>query len=435
MESKPKVENVSETRRKMSFSIPKDVAQKDYESTLKGFRQYVSMPGFRKGKAPLKMIERMYKDQIKQGFLEDAVPKYYKLALEELDKMDIHPINQGVLENTDWEFGKDMELSFTFEVNPEIELKEYKNFSVEFEPEKVTKEMIDSEISRLQESYATISDKEGSAEKDDVINYTILKYDGKEITKKDENSYKIGQETFGKAFNEALIGAQKDDEITATVELGPQEKKDKSKKKEMVLKVNEVKKVELPELNDDFAKEVGEFDSLKALKDEIKKGIDERISQRNRSQIKSLILQTIIENNPFEVPESFVYNYAEDMMKKYTQQHKNLNAETLAPMKNIYKSYAENEIRIYYIMNKLKELEKVEVSDEEVENEIKRSAEKMGMDIERYKELYKKQINKEEIKENLISDKIIKNIERTVDFKKLKKQKESKKNESKKEEK
>jgi len=173
MESKPKVENVSETRRKMSFSIPKDVAQKDYESTLKSFRQYVSMPGFRKGKAPLKMIERMYKDQIKQGFLEDAVPKYYKLALEELDKMDIHPINQGVLENTDWEFGKDMELSFTFEVNPEIELKEYKNFSVEFEPEKVTKEMIDSEISRLQESYATISDKEGSAEKDDVINYTF----------------------------------------------------------------------------------------------------------------------------------------------------------------------------------------------------------------------------------------------------------------------
>ncbi|HHI87825.1 MAG TPA: trigger factor, partial [Candidatus Cloacimonetes bacterium] len=120
---------------------------------------------------------------------------------------------------------------------------------------------------------------------------------------------------------------------------------------------------------------------------------------------------------------------------KYTQQQKNLNAETLAPMKKIYKSYAENEIRIYYVMNRLKELEKVEVSDEEIENEIKSSAEKMGMDVEKYKELYKKQIDKEEIKESLISDKIIKNIERTVDFKKPKKQKESKKKESKKEEK
>ena len=435
MELKPKIEKLSDTKRKMSFSVPKDVAQKDYETTLKGFSRYVSLPGFRKGRAPLKTIERMYKDQIKQGFFEDTVPKYYKQALEELYKMDIHPINQGVLEDTDWEPEKDMELSFIFEVNPEIELKEYKNFSVEFEPEKVTKKMIDGELSRLQKSYATISDKDTPSEKGDVINYTTLKFDGKDITKKEESSYKIGQEIYGKAFDEALIGAEKGNEIIATVELGPQDEKDKSKKMEMVLKVNEVKKVELPELNDDFAKQVGEFDSLKTLKDEIKKDFDEQVSQRNKSQIRSLILQTIIEKNPFEVPESFVDNYAEDMMKKYTQQQKNLNAETLAPMKKIYKSYAENEIRIYYVMNRLKELEKVEVSDEEIENEIKSSAEKMGMDVEKYKELYKKQIDKEEIKESLISDKIIKNIERTVDFKKPKKQKESKKKESKKEEK
>jgi len=434
MELKPKIETVSETRRKMSFSIPNDVAQKDYDKTLNSFRQYVSLSGFRKGKAPLKMIERMYKDQIKQGFFEDAVPKYYKLALEALDKMGIHPINQGALEDSDWEPGKDMELSFSFEVNPEIELKEYKNFSIEFEPEKVTKEMIDGELSRLQESYATISDKEGPAEKSDVINYTVLKFDGKDVTKKEESSYKIGQETYGKAFDKALIGAQKGDDITAKVELGPQNEKDKSEKKEMLLKINEVKKVELPELNDDFAKEIGEFDSLKGLKDEIKKGLGEQISQRNNGQIKSLILQKIIEKNPFEVPESFVDNYAEEMMKKYAQQQKNLNTEALAQMKIVYKSYAENEIRIYYVMNKLKELEKVDVTDEEVENEIKLSAAKMGMDIEKYKELYKKQINKEEIKENLISDKIMKNIESTVEFKKPTKEKTEKK-ENKKEEK
>ena len=434
MELKPKIEKVSETKRKMSFSVANDVAQKDYETTIKSFRQYVSMPGFRKGKAPLKMIERMYKDQIKHGFFEDAVPKYYKLALEELDKMGIHPINQGALEETDWEPGNDLELSFTFEVNPEIELKEYKNFSVEFEPEKVTKKMIDGELSRLQESYAIISDKEDPAEKDDVINYTVLKFDGKGVTKKDESSYKIGQETYGKAFDKALIGAQKGDEITATVELGPKNGKDKSEKKEMLLKVNEVKKVELPELSDDFAKEIGEFDSLKALKDEIKKGINAQISQRNRSQVKSLILQKIIEKNPFEVPDSFVDNYAEEMMKKYAQQQKNLNTEALAQMKSVYKSYAENEIRVYYVMNRLKELEKVDVSDEEIENEIKRSAENMGMDIDKYKELYKKQINKEEIKENLISDKIINGIERTVEFKKPVKEK-TEKTENKKEEK
>ena len=434
MELKPKIETVSETRKKMSFSIPNDVAQKDYDATIKSFRQYVSLPGFRKGKAPQKMIERMYKDQIKQGFFEEAVPKYYKIALAELDKMGIHPINQGALEDSDWEPGKDMVLSFSFEVNPEIQLKNYKDFSIEFEPEKVTKAMIDGELSRLQESYATISEKEGPAEKGDVINYTVLKFDGEDVTKKEESSYKIGQETYGKTFDKTLVGAQKSDEITATVELGPQDGKDKPEKKEMLLVVNEVKKVDLPELNDDFAKEIGEFDSLKVLKDEIKKGLNEQISQRNRGQVKSLILQNIVEKNPFEVPDSFVDNYAEEMMKKYTQQQKNLNAEALAQMKNVYKSYAENEIRVYYVMNKLKELEKVVVTDEEIDNEIKQSAEKMGMDIEKYKELYKKQINKEEIKENLISDKIINGIERTVEFKKPVKEK-TEKTENKKEEK
>ncbi|MBN2016533.1 MAG: trigger factor [Candidatus Cloacimonetes bacterium] len=439
MELKPKIETLSQTKKKMILSIPADEAQEDYNKTLNGFRQYISLPGFRKGKAPIKMIERMYADQIKQAFLEDAVPKYYKDALQELEKMSIQPINQGVLEKSDWETGKDMELEFVFEVNPEIELKEYKNLSIEFEPEKVTKDMIDGELARLQESYATISDKEGAAEKGDVINYRVLKYNGKDVTKKDESSYKVGQGTYGKAFDDALLGAKKGDEITAMVDLGPQDDKDKPQKKEMVIVVNEVKNVDLPELNDDFAKEVGDFESLKKLQDEINKSLDEQISQRNNDRIRSLIIQKIIEKNPFEVPESFVDNYAEEMIKNYTKQQKNLNAEAMGQMKNIYKSYAENEIRVYYVMNKLKELEKVEVTDDEIENEIKLAAQRMGMDIDKYKELYKKQINKEEIKDHIISDKVIKSIEKTVEFVKPKKEKpkqeKANKNKSKKEEK
>jgi len=435
MELKPKVEEVSQTKRTMSFTIPKDDVQKDYQKILNQYRQYVTLPGFRKGKAPIKMIENRFKEQIMQGFLEDTVPKYYKQAMEALDKMDIHPINQGTLEKADWKPGTEMELKFSFEVAPEIELKDYKNFSVEYESEKVTDEMINDELKRLQESYATVEDKDGAAEKGDIVEYTIKSYGGKEIRKKENSSYKVGQGTYGKKFDDALLGAKIGDELTTIVQLSPQKDEDTPTEKEMIIDVIGVKKVDLPELNDDFAKEVGEFNNLAALKNEIKDGIDEQLLQRNRNQVKTLLLQKIIEKNPFEVPESMIDNYAEEMMKQYNKNQQGMNPESFQQMKNIYKSYAENELRVYYVMNKLRELEKVEVTDEEIEQDIKQAAEKMNMEVEKYKELYKKQINKEDIKESLINDRIIKNIERTVDFKKPKKKPEKKTKASKKEEK
>ncbi len=435
MELKPKVEEISQTKRKMSFTIPKDEVQKDYQKTLNQYRQYVALPGFRKGKAPIKMIENRLKDQIMQGFLEDAVPKYYKQAMEELDKMDIHPINQGSLDKADWEPGKDMELEFSFEVMPKIELKDYKNFSVEYEPEKVSDDMIDAELKRLQESYATIQDKDGVAEEGDIVEYTIKSYGGKEVSKKEHSSYKIGKGTYGKKFDDGLIGSKVGDERKTIVQLSPQKDEDQPTEKEMIIEVAGIKQVDLPAMNDEFAKEVGEFNNLSALKNEIKKGIEDQIAQRNRNQVKTLLLQKIIEMNPFEVPDSMIDNYAEQMVKQYTKNQKGMDAESLKQMTNIYKSYAENELRVYYVMNKLRELENVEVKDEDVENEIKHAAEKMNMDVEKYKELYKKQINKEDIKENLINERIIKNIERTVNFKKPKKVKDKKTESSKKEEK
>lgn len=433
MELKPKVEEVSQTKRTMSFTIPKDEVQKEYQKTLNQYRQYVTLPGFRKGKAPIKMIENRFKDQIKQGFLEDAIPKYYKQAMEELNKMDIHPINQGSLDKADWEPGKEMELKFSFEVMPEIELKDYKNFSLEYEPEKVTDDMVDAELKHLQESYATVEEKDGIAEKGDIVEYTIKSYDGKQVSKKENNSYKIGQGTYGKKFDDGLLGVKVGEERVLPVQLSSEIDEEKLTEKEMIINVTGVKKVNLPTLDDDFAKEVGEFKNLTALKNEIKNGIEEQISQRNRNKVKTLMLQKIIEKNPFEIPESMLDNYAEQMIKKYVKQQKGMNPESLQQMKNIYKSYAEDELRVYYVMNKLRELEKVEVTDEDVEQEIRHAAEKMNMDVEKYKELYKKQINKDDIKENLVNEIIIKNIERTVNFKKpkkiIKKTKTSKKEE------
>ncbi|MEA3474908.1 MAG: trigger factor [Candidatus Cloacimonadota bacterium] len=434
---KSNLEKLSECKRKLNIVISKETANKDYQSTVRKYRSYAILPGFRKGKAPISMIESIYKQQIKAGYLEEYIPKYYRQALLELEKEKIFPINQGALENFDWSPGEDLKIDFKFEVKPDVELKKYRDFEIPFKPEKVTKMMIENELKRLQQTYAKIIDKESSAEVNDLIYYQVEKYDDKKVSKQEEISYRLGTKNFGEKFDKDLTGAKLGDVIDTTIELSPTSSfvpktpdlsgvglrrtgkpEEKLTEIKVSLKINSIKKIELPALDDEFAKDVGDYKSLKDLKAEIKKGFDEQVKIRNENKKSSLILQRIIEVNPFELPESIVNDY----VSKMVNQSENRNhpqaggQENIKKMEKVYRKYAENEFRVYYVLEKLRELEKVEVNDDEIENEIKKAANSMNMDIEQYKKLYKKQINKDAIKMNLINEKILKNIENTVRF-------------------
>jgi trigger factor len=169
-------------------------------------------------------------------------------------------------------------------------------------------------------------------------------------------------------------------------------------------------------LNDEFAKDVGDYDSLENLKNEISKGLEEEVKVKNEKEKHSLILQYIIKENPFELPESFINEYVNDMIKQEQKKNPNMSPEDYQKLKQIYGQYTENELKVYYVLEKLREIEKIEVSDKEVDEEIMKSAKKMNMDVEKYKELYKNQLDRETIKISLANEKILKNIEDTVRF-------------------
>jgi len=364
------------------------------------------------------MIESIYKEQIKASYLEEYIPKYYRQALLELEKKKVFPINQSTLEDFDWNPGEDLEVGFKFEVKPDIELKKYKDFEINFKPEKVTKKMIENELKRLQQTYAKIIDKKSSAEPNDLIYYQVEKYDDKKVSKQEEISYKLGTKNFGEKFDKDLTSAKSGDVIDTTIEFSPLKPEEKSTKIKVSLKVNSIKKIELPALDDEFAKDVGDYKSLKDLKAEIKKGLGEQVKIRNENEKRSLILQKIIEENPFELPESIVNDYVSKMVNQSENRNhpQSDGQENIEKIKKVYKKYAENEFRVYYVLEKLRELEKIEVNDDEIDNEIKKVANSMNMDIEQYKKLYKKQIDRDTIKIDLINEKILKNIEKTVKF-------------------
>ncbi|MCK4359941.1 MAG: trigger factor [Candidatus Cloacimonetes bacterium] len=427
---KSDLKKLSECKRKLNITIPKEMANKDYQVIIRKYRNIVAMPGFRKGKAPFSMVENKYKEQIKAGYLEEYIPKYYKQVLLELEKEKVIPINQGSFEDFDWKPGEDLKVGFNFEVRPKVELKKYRDFEINFKPEKVTKKMIENELKGLQENYAKIIDKGSKAKVNDLIYYQVEKYNDEEVSKQEETFYKIGTKNLGEKFDKDLVGTKTGDVIKTTIELPPsssfapgtkdEQRTGKPEEKpteiNVVVKVNSVKKIDLPALDDEFAKDVGDYKTLKDLKAEIKKGFEEQVRIKNEKDKSSLILQRIIQENPFELPESIVEDYVSTMINQSKKNNENTSQKDIQRLKEFYKKYAENEFHVYYVLEKLREIEKVEVNDDEIENEIKKAAETMPMDVEKYKELYQKQINREDIRINLTNRKILKDIESTVKF-------------------
>ncbi|MBC8526212.1 MAG: trigger factor [Candidatus Cloacimonetes bacterium] len=408
------LKKLADCKRKLTITIPNEIVDQDYQTTVRKYRNYLSIPGFRKGKAPLSMVENKYKEQIKTDYLDEYLPKYYKNAILKLEKDNIFPVSQGTMEDSVWSPGKELNASFILEVSPSIELKKYKNFEINFEPEKATPQMIDNELKALQNNYAKVIDKDSPAENQDLIYYKMEKYGGEQLKEKKESSYIIGNKIFGEKFDKAVLGTKIDDIINTVFEIPSSKQNEKPKIKNVVLKISSVKKIEMPKLNDEFAKDVGDYKTLEELKNEIKKGLEVQIRIRNDREKTSLILQEIIKLNPFEVPKSFIENYISEMIKKDKYKEKNISQENLEKMKMIYRKNAVKELKIFYILQKLREIENVEVSDKEIENEIKKSAERLSMDVDKYKKLYEKQINKEEIKISIMNDKILKNISSTV---------------------
>lgn len=420
-----KLEEASQCKRKLQLIIPQDQAKDDYYSIVKKYRKHVNIDGFRKGKAPLSTIENLLKDKLIIGFIEEFAPKYYKKAINNLEEKDVMPVNKGQLVDYDWVEGNDLILNFMFEVAPDIALDEYKNFEVEYEPQAVTDEMVDQKLEELQEQYSTNSEKDDAIQAGDQVYYTITKLNGKEVNKKEENGYKVGQNKFGEKFDNDLIGAKKNDTIASELQFKTEDKDGNKPQKSIQIQINSVKVIEEPALDDEFAKDVGEYENLAELKQDINKELAEDLDEKNESTKHATVLQAIIKKNPFEVPASLVENYVNSMVKQSGQSDK-LGEQEMEQFKNMYRSYAEKEIQTYYVMEALRELEDVEVSPEEVAAQIKRDAKSVHMDVEKYEKMYGKNIDTEKIKIKIKDKKILDKISETIKFKKPKKEKKSK---------
>ncbi len=402
------------------YSVEVEIsAEQLKEATVKAYNQNkkkIALPGFRKGKAPKAMIEKMYG---KNFFYEDALdilyPEVVSAAIEEA-KLEIVAAPYDVEITKLDEDGAALTLKVI--VKPEVELGTYKGLKAEKESTDVTDEEVDAEIKNLLERNSRLITVEDRAvEKGDIANINFegftdgVAFDG---GKGEDFDLEIGSGQFIPGFEDQIIGHSAGEEfdvnVTFPTEYAPElAGKDATFK----VKVNEIKSKEYPELDDEFAKDVSEFDTLDELKADIKAKIGESKEQRAKDAFESALLKQICEGTTVEIPQVMIDDKANELKQQTEQQmaQSGLSLEMYLqymglPMEKYMedlKAQAEIQVKTRLALEKIVEVENIEATDEDVDAEFAKYAEMYKMDVE----TLKKFINPAEVKKDLAIGKAV----------------------------
>ncbi len=416
------VENVGKNVVQLEIEVD---AEKFEQGLQKAFVKNVnrfSIPGFRKGKAPRYMVEKFYGEQV---LYEDAInaicPELYDRAIEE---NDIHPVDKPEIDIK--QIGKGQTFIFTAKVTvkPEVELGQYKDVEVEKALALVTDEDLDKEIESMRDKNSrliSIDDRPVASGDTAIIDFEgfidEVAFEGGKGT---DYSLVIGSGTFIPGFEEQLIGLalgeEKDVEVTFPEDYGSEELAGKAAI--FKVKVKEIKLKELPELDDEFAKDISEFDTLEEYKTDLRKKLEENAEHQAHHQNEDKVINKVVENATIDVPPVMIDNRVEDLVYEFSMRLRYQGLELnkylemmgmdMAAFREQFKERAEQEVRTQLVIEKVGIVEGIAPTQEDTDEEIKKLAENYKQTEEEFRQ-HLKPDDIEYIRNTLVTRK-------TVDF-------------------
>ena len=402
-------------QREIEVTISEDKVKEKLKESLDYFAGRAKIKGFRKGRAPINLVKQMYQDDIKSSVINDLAPKAIH---ETLSKENIFPVASPVITDIDFQEGKPLKLKVKYEVWPEFDLPKYKNIKVKKEKNSVLEKDVDKYLENLREKSAKYSPVENrEARKDDYV-FTEIKgmdLDSKKMLPTEKTIVLVGHEDNEKSLNEALTGMQTGEEKDFIINYKNEHKNKRlaGKNIKYTVKVLSIKEKSLPGLNDDFAKDIGEFKDLKSLKNEIKKELTASKEKISKQKLTDEIIKRISEKVDFDLPESAIDHETmlniQKTLSSLKKRQKNLNKEDMDKIKEEARERARKSIKNHLILNKIAEKENIEISDKELEDEYKSLAEANNVPLVSIKEYMKQEDRKENLKQNML-------LRKTVDF-------------------
>ena len=404
--------------------------------------KYFNIPGFRKGKAPMNIVEKYYGAQI---FYEDAFNEVATEAYDEaLEANKIDAVSRPVVDIKQMEKGKDVIFTAVVQTKPEVELGKYKGIEIPKVEYKVEEKDIEHELGHMQEHNSrliTVDDR--ALENGDIATIDFegfvdgVAFDG---GKAEGHELEIGSGSFIPGFEDQLVGMKIDEEREIKVTF-PKEyfSKDLAGKEAMFkVKLHEIKRKELPELDDEFAKDVSEFDTLAELKASIKEKIEKNNEQRQKYETEDLAIKAVCGDVKVDIPSGMVEFEVENMMKDFEQrlsyqglnldQYLKMIGKTEEEMKKEYEPQAIEAIKSRLVLEAIIKAEKIEASEDEIKAKMEEMAKNYGKKVE---EISENENLKRYLKEGIESEKALEFIVSNAKFTAKKAEKKAEKKETK----
>ena len=408
------VENLEKNMAKLTIEVSADELEKALQGAYLKQKHNISIPGFRKGKVPRAMIEKMYGAGI---FYEDAanalIPQAYSAAVAE-SKLDV--VSQPEISVTQIEKGKPFIFTAEVAVKPEVTLGEYKGLEVPKADLTVTDEEVDAELQKEREKNGrTITVEDRGAEMGDKVTIDFEgSIDGEAFEGGSGKDYPLtlGSNTFIPGFEEQLVGAKPEDVVDVNVTFPEDYNAEELKGKAAVFKctVHKIEAKELPELDDDFAKDVSEFDTLDEYKADVRSGLLKKKEDEAKRAKEDAAVEKAIANAEMEIPDAMIRTQASNMVDNFArrlqsqgmtlEQYMQYLGQTMDQLIDQMKPQALKQIQTRLVLEKVAEVENIEVSDERIDEEIQQMAKMYNMEADKLKDIMG-DYEKEQMKKDL----------------------------------
>jgi trigger factor len=402
-------------RRELDLEIPAEEVTKATEKVAKDFAKIARVPGFRPGKAPVSLIKKRFANDIKGEVLQTLVPEHVEKAVAE---QNLTPISQPQVDKLEYNEGKPLKFRASFEVLPEFSLGDYKNLEIEMPEMKITDESVTNTLAEMQQRAATFVPVEGRpVQNDDFVQVKLMgtPEGGGDPLNAESVLCHVGAEETMEPFNENLRGANVGDHKNFDVEYPADypDAKLAGKKFHYSVEVLGIKTKKLPELNDEFAKDVSEATSLDELKNKVREGLEHQRDHRQKELQREKIIAELVKLHDFPVPESLVEHQMdvrlERVVRSLAQQGVDPRAVNVdwVSLRKRQEERAKDDVKAELVIDRIATEEKIDVTEEELQHELEHMASHSGDSAEAIRARLTKQGALDRMKAKLRSDKTV----------------------------
>ena len=401
-------------RRELDLEIPADVVTKKMESVAKEFSRVARVPGFRPGKAPVALIRKRFAEEIKGEVMQSLVPESVEKAVTE---QKLTPVSQPQVEKLDFTEGQPLKFRAVFEVLPEFEVSNYKDLDIEMPTMDVTDADIDKTLEEMRQRAAAYAPVEGRpAENDDYVQLKIKgTSEGGDPVEADSVLCHIGAEETMEPFNENLKGANIGDhkEFDVTYPADYPDAKLAGKTYHYNVEVLGIKNKKLPDLNDEFAKDVSDATTLDELKKKVRDSLEHERDHKHKEMLREKVLAALIKTHDFPVPESLVQHQMDVRLERFVRQLASQGIDPRAvnfdwaSLRSRQQERAADDVKAELIVDRIATAENIDITDEELNHELEHAASHSGESAAAIHARLTKQGTLDRMKSKLRSDKTL----------------------------